>query len=237
MNDGWNQSAQAWIDNSGEHGDDSRRYILDPVMQQRLVARRYSRALDVGCGEGRFCRLMQGQGIATVGIDPTTALIEEAQRRDPAGDYREGVAERLDFTDASFDLVVSYLTLIDIPPLEAAIAEMARVLAPGGSLLIANLNPFLTACINRDWQTDAAGQRLHWPLDDYLTEKPLWVEWAGIRVVNWHRPMETYMRLLLGRGLVLNFFAEPKPTGGDADFVERATRVPWFHVMEWRKPA
>jgi SAM-dependent methyltransferase len=236
MNDGWTQSAQAWIDNSGEHGDDSRRYILDPAMMQRLAARPYRRALDVGCGEGRFCRVMQNHGIATVGIDPTAALIAQARRRDPQGDYRQGVAERLDLADASFDLVVSYLTLIDIAPLEAAMAEMARVLVPGGSLLIANLNPYLTACIDQDWQTDTAGRRLHWPIDDYLTHKPHWVEWAGIRVVNWHRPMETYLQLLLAQGLQLTFFAEPRPIGGDADFIERGTRVPWFHVMEWRKP-
>jgi SAM-dependent methyltransferase len=236
MNDGWTESAQAWIDNSGEHGDNSRRHILDPVMTARLAARPYRHALDVGCGEGRFCRVMQGLGIATVGIDPTTALIAQARKRDPQGDYREGVAERLDVADGAFDLVVSYLTLIDIAPLEAAIAEMARVLAPGGSLLIANLNPYLTACIDQDWQKDAAGKRLFWPIDDYLSEKPHWVEWAGIRIVNWHRPMETYMRLLLDQGLILAFFAEPRPVGGDADFIERGTRVPWFHVMEWRKP-
>lgn len=236
MNDGWNESAQAWIDNSGEHGDNSRRYILDPVMKQRLAARAYRRALDVGCGEGRFCRVMQAQGIAAIGIDPTAALIAQARKRDPRGDYREGVAEKLGFADGAFDLVVSYLTLIDIASLEAAIAEMARVLAPGGSLLIANLNPYLTACIDKDWQKDAAGNRLFWPIDDYLSEKPHWVEWAGIRIVNWHRPMETYMRLLLGQGLTLAFFAEPKPVGGDPDFIERGSRVPWFHVMEWRKP-
>jgi SAM-dependent methyltransferase len=236
MSDGWTESAQAWIDNSGEHGDNSRRFILDPVMKARLAAKRYKRALDVGCGEGRFCRVMQEHGIETVGVDPTVALLEQARRRDPKGDYREGVAEKLDFANASFDLVVSYLTLIDIPDVVAGIAEMARVLSPGGALLIANLNPFLTACLDRDWQKDASGKRLHWPLDNYLKETPHRLTWSGISVVNWHRPMETYMRLLLEQGLTLTFFAEPKPIGGDPDFVERGTRVPWFHVMEWRKP-
>jgi len=236
MTDGWTDSAQAWIDNNGEHGDNSRRFILDPVMIERLAARRYGRALDVGCGEGRFCRLMQAHGIATIGIDPTQALLDQARRRDPQGDYRAGVAEQLDFPDASFDLVVSYLTLIDIPDIDAAIPEMARVLAPGGSLLIANLNPFLTACLDQDWQKDADGRRLHWPIDNYLQPTGHWLTWSGIRVVNWHRPLETYMQLLLAQGLALTFFAEPKPVGGDADFVERGTRVPWFHVMEWRKP-
>ncbi len=58
---------------------------------------------------------------------------------DPTGAYRVGMAEQLDFEDQSFDLVVSYLSLIDIPHLGVALAEMARVLRPGGSLLIANL--------------------------------------------------------------------------------------------------
>ncbi len=236
MTTGWTDSAQAWIDNNGEHGDNSRRFILDPVMIERLAARRYGRALDVGCGEGRFCRLMQAHGIATIGIDPTQALLDQARKRDPQGDYRAGVAEQLDFPDASFDLVVSYLTLIDIPDIDTAIPEMARVLAPGGSLLIANLNPFLTACLDKDWQKDADGKRLHWPIDNYLRPTGHWLTWSGIRVVNWHRPLETYMQLLLAQGLALTFFAEPKPVGGDADFMERGTRVPWFHVMEWRKP-
>lgn len=241
MSEGWAESAQAWIDNTGEHGDNSRRFILDPVMTARLAAQPYRRALDVGCGEGRFCRLMQAHGIKTVGVDPTIKLLEQARKRDPAGnplggDYRKGVAEKLDFPDGSFDLVVSYLTLIDIPDVKAAIPEMARVLAQGGTLLIANLNPFLTACLDQDWQKDAGGNRLHWPIDNYLKETPHWLTWSGIRVVNWHRPMETYLRLLLEQGLTLSFFAEPKPIGGDPDFIERGTRVPWFHVMEWRKP-
>ena len=74
------------------------------------------------------------------------------------------------------------------------------------------------------------------PVDNYLKETPHRLTWSGINVVNWHRPMETYLQLLLAQGLTLSFFAEPKPVGGDPDFVERGTRVPWFHVMEWRKP-
>src|SRR5690606_14307340 len=108
----------------------------------------------------------------------TLPLLQQARRRDPQGDYRQGVAEKLDFADGGFDLVVSYLTLIDIADIEAAIPEMARVLAPGGSLLIANLNPFLTACLDQDWQKDAAGNRLHWPVDNYLRETPHWLTWS-----------------------------------------------------------
>jgi SAM-dependent methyltransferase len=83
----------------------------------------FERSLDLGCGDGRFCRLLQGQGIATVGVDPTVAIIEQARRLDPAGDYRAGRAEARELPDTSVDLVVSYLSLIDMPDLPAAIED------------------------------------------------------------------------------------------------------------------
>ena len=44
------------------------------------------------------------------------------------------------------------------------------------------------------------------------------------------------MAALLGAGLILRHFDEPKPYGGDPDRVARHVRVPWFLVMEWEKP-
>ena len=142
---GWDQSAATWIAVQGERGDWARQNILDPVMLERVLAKPFKRALDVGCGEGRFCRLLQTHQISAVGIDPTNALIDAARAHDPAGSYELARAEALPFPDASFDLVISYLTLIDIDDFRAAIGEMVRVLEPGGTLLIANLTSFITA--------------------------------------------------------------------------------------------
>src|SRR4029077_13489688 len=127
-NNGWDESAAAWIAEQGDRGDWARVNIIDPVMLERVLAKPVRRALDVGCGEGRFCRMLQANGIAVVGIDPTTAFIDAARRRDPAGRYELAQAEALPFPDASFDLVVSYLTLIDIDDFREAIGEMVRVL-------------------------------------------------------------------------------------------------------------
>jgi SAM-dependent methyltransferase len=234
MTDGWDESARAWVAEQGEQGDFGRRFVLDAPMLARVRAGRFGNALDVGCGEGRFCRMLAAEGIRTVGIDPTAALLETARQRDPGGDYRAGRAEALDFPDAGFDLVVSYLTLIDIPDFGRAIPEMARVLRPGGVLLIANINAFVTAGAPYGWGRDAEGTARFW-IDDYLQERAEWVEWRGIRIRNWHRPLETYMSLLLAQGLVLTHFAEPAPHGGELERVARYRRVPWFMVMEWRK--
>jgi len=237
MSDGWQESADAWVASQGSEGDFGRRWVMDAPMLERVRRRTYTRALDVGCGEGRFCRMLKAEGITTVGIDPAPALIDHARRFDPEGDYRVEAAEALGFQDGSFDLVVSYLSLIDIPDVRAAIAEMARVLAPGGSLLIANLAGYNSAADANDlgWATLTDGRRAH-AMDHYLEEKAAWIAWKGIRIQNWHRPLSTYMTLLLEQGLTLTHFAEPPAHGGDPVRQAHYNRAPWFMMMEWAKP-
>ena len=237
VDNGWQDSADAWIADQGEHGDFGRRYVLDPVMLPRALARNPRRALDVGCGEGRFCRLLSSHDVDAVGVDPTPALLAAARARDTGGIYVESPAEHLPFGDETFDLVVSYLSLIDIADIQAAIPEMARVLRPGGALLIANLTSFNTACGDRGWVKTASGQRLHYPIDHYLQARAMWIAYRGIRIVNHHRPLSTYMSALLRAGLVLTHFDEPGPSHDTpASRAAAYRRVPWFVVMEWLKP-
>ncbi len=237
MTNGWEASAAAWIASVGEDGDFGRRYVLDPVMVRLALASRPKTMLDVGCGEGRFCRMLAKHGVAATGIDPTRALIAEARRRDPAGTYIEADAAKLPFDDGAFDLVVSYLSLIDIPDAAAAISEMARVLKPGGRLLIANSTAMNTAGDSEGlgWARDADGAKTHFRIDNYLQERAQWIEWKGIRILNHHRPLSTYMRLLLEQGLRLTFFDEPRPSADAPARANDYVRAPWFMVMEWAK--
>ena len=236
MDNGWQSSADAWIADMGEHGDFGRRYVLDPVMLPRALSRSPKHALDVGCGEGRFCRMLSRHGVDVVGVDPTAALITAARARAKSGFYLQAPAERLPFVDATFDLVVSYLSLIDIADIQSAIREMVRVLKPDGALLVANLTSFNTACGDQGWIKDEHGRRLHYPIDHYLAERAMWIAYRGIRIVNHHRPMSTYLRAFLAAGLVLTYFDEPAPIAeAPASRAAAYRRVPWFLVMEWEK--
>lgn len=228
---GWETSAAAWIADMGEQGDFGRRFVLDGPMLARVTGRGFRTALDIGCGEGRFCRMLSAQGIATTGIEPTRTLRDTAIRRDPDGRYVDAMAEALPFPDDSFDLVVSYLTLVDIDDAGAAIAEMARVLRPQGAVLVANLNSFNTA---GHWRK-APNEARQFVIDHYLEPRAVWQNWRGIKIRNWHRPLTVYMQHFLKAGLQLRHFDEPAPTGGDPAKAERYRRVPYFYVMEWQK--
>lgn len=234
---GWETSAQAWITDM-DKGAVARTHLLDPVMLNLCEASSRIRTLDVGCGEGRFCRMLRERGAEIVGIDPTEALLRAAQERDPQGDYRLSYAENLPFENASFDLVISYLTLIDIEDFRGAISEMARVLRPGGKLVVANLTSMTTATPHLWWR-DEKGEKLFWTLDNYAQERPEWVEWRGIRIINWHRPLSAYMQAFLSHGFILEYYDEPVPTAEQLTFAPDLSdhpRKPDFVVMRWRKP-
>jgi SAM-dependent methyltransferase len=234
MSDGWEESAAAWIAVQGVDGDWGRRHVLDAPMLARSLGHGHRRALDLGCGEGRFCRMLQAGGLTTVGIDSTRALIDHARRLDPTGEYHLARAEALPLPASAFDLVVSYLSLVDIADLPAAIAEAHRVLAPSGTFLIANLQSFNTAADPAGWTKEPDGSR-RFCIDHYLEERTTWISWQGIRVRNFHRPLQAYMAPLLAAGFRLTHFAEPAPVGIDDDKARRYRRAPNFLLMEWQK--
>ncbi len=236
MDNGWEESADTWIATVGPEGDFARRFVLDRPMLERVDLSGAKTMLDVGCGEGRFCRMLTARGISTTGIDPAPSLIGRARSLDPDGDYRIAGAEALPCDDESFDLVVSYLSLIDIPDVAAAITEMTRVLRPGGHLLIANLSSIWSATNPVGWRKTPDGTE-YLAIDRYMDERVDWIGWGQLRVQNWHRPLSTYMSLLLGAGLELRYFDEPMPYDGDAAQLQAARRIAGFLIMDWQKPA
>lgn len=231
---GWIASAQGWLDLI-DRGEPNREYLLDAVMLQQCGDVAGMRVLDLGCGEGRFARMLTRRGADAVGLDPIDALILAGSERQPGGRFVRANAERLPFAPGSFDIIVSYLSMIDIRDFRAAISESARVLRPGGRLVVANLG-FVTA--SGGWIRDEAGNRLYHPIDRYAEERPIVLEWAGMRIVNWHRPLGAYMDAYLGAGLTLRSFVEPVPETDalkDDPRFEDWYRVPLFTVMRWEK--
>lgn len=234
---GWDQSADPWIRLMAK-GDPNRLLLLDDVMLGLCGDVAGLDVIDIGCGEGRFCRMLGQRGARMTGIDPVEKLVVEARRRQPEATFHIAKAEALPVTDASMDLAVSYVSLVDIADYKMAIAEMKRVLRPGGRCVVANLNGFNTAT-TKFWARDEDNNKLHWTMDNYMVERPCRAEWAGISVTNWHRPLSAYMSTFLGAGFTLEHFDEPLPSlkvRAANEGMSAFLRVPHFCTMIWRVP-
>ena len=79
--------------------------------------------------------------VTTVGIDATPAMLDVARARTPNAEFREGDFTNLPFDDATFDLAVCALALAHLADPTPAIAEIARVVRPGGRVVLTDAHP------------------------------------------------------------------------------------------------
>lgn len=114
------------------------------LVARRLRLGRAREALDVGAGHGHWTRVVHGllsEDATIVGLEREPDWVAEASRRARPGQrFVHGSAEALPFPDASFDLVTCQTLLIHVPEPAVVLAEMRRVLRPGGQLMVAEPN-------------------------------------------------------------------------------------------------
>ncbi|SFL77307.1 class I SAM-dependent methyltransferase [Methylobacterium pseudosasicola] len=94
------------------------------------------RLLDIGCGPGTLAKRLTEDGAAVTGIDPGAAALETARAAVPGARFEAASAEALPFPAATFDGAVMLNALHHVPDPASALAEAARVLAPGGLLVV-----------------------------------------------------------------------------------------------------
>lgn len=96
------------------------------------------RVADVGCGPGHLTALLHELGLDAFGLDLSPGMVEHARRAHPALRFEEGRMEVLPVEDGVLGGVLAHYSMIHTPPgeLPALLGEQARVLAPGGLLLV-----------------------------------------------------------------------------------------------------
>ena len=140
----WQDEAERWAAWARTPGHDAYWDYRDAFFD--LVPPSGRATLEVGCGEGRVSRDLVARSHTVTGVDVAGVLVDLAVAADPGSTYLVGDASALPFPDASFDTVVAYNSLMDVDDLPGAIAEIARVLEPGGRLCACVTHPTRDAC-------------------------------------------------------------------------------------------
>src|SRR5262245_15611562 len=141
----WNDSADAWTKLARAGYDVYRDYLNTPAFFALLPPIAGLRGLDIGCGEGYNTRLLAQLGAQVWALDLADVFVayaNAAERDEPMGiDYRVASAVALPFFDNSFDFATAFMSLMDVPETDLAVAEAWRVVKPGGFLQFSITHP------------------------------------------------------------------------------------------------
>ena len=186
--------------------------IEEPPMHALIDALPAGAALDAACGTGRYSTYLAARGHDVTGVDQSEPMLALAHEKLPDAVFRQGDLTALPLPDATVDAVVCALSLVHVPSVSAAMDEFARVLRPGGRLIVSDVHPFLVLL---GWQAQ-------FPLAD---------GGRGFLRLHCHLPSE-YLYAAGSAGLSFRTLEEPVLTPESvvtpaADVVPDANRAAW----------
>lgn len=129
--------------------------IEEPPMKALIDGLPPGTVLDAACGTGRYSTMLADHGHDVIGVDQSGAMLEIARTKLPSADFREGDLTALPLPDRSVDAVVCALALVHVPKVASVLGEFARVLRPGGRVIISDVHPFL---VMLGWQAQFLAQ-------------------------------------------------------------------------------
>jgi SAM-dependent methyltransferase len=226
--DHWERQADDWV--AFTHSDPDFELFNKPSFLD-LVPPAGRLTLDVGCGEGRLARELTARGHHVVGFDGSATLARAATTANPTTHVGIADTTHLPVASAVADLAVCFMVLMDVEDLDRSVAELSRVLVPGGVLCAAILHPILSSGLFIDSdpnQTFYMGEYLRAMRHLFDVQRPT-VERFTFRVE--HRPIEAYSRALEAAGMAITHVREPRPT--DEAVANRAELAKFRRVPEF----
>lgn len=197
----WADNAAAWTDSVQQKRIASRALVTDAAVLAEVRARTPSRVLDIGCGEGWLCRVLQGYGMVTVGFDATDQLIEQARAAGP-GAYHVLTYEQFAGNPAAvgngYDVAVCNFSLL-AESIDGVIRGAAAVLSPGGVIILQTVHPFADlpegSRYEDGWRVEdfgAVGSDFKTPMPWYFRTIGSWIRAltaAGLNLVECAEPV------------------------------------------------
>lgn len=242
--DRWERHADWWQAGFTDGADPEYVEQILPLAVECLRGAR--RVLDVGCGEGQVARLAAGAEVGAgtvVGVDPTRAQLELAVERGGGPAYARSEAAWLPFRDGAFDAVVACLVFEHIRDVDDAVAEVGRVLAPGGRFAFFLNHPLLQVP-GSGWIDDQIldPPEQYWRVGPYLVEDETLEEVEkGVFIPFIHRPLSRYVNAMAANGLLVVRMEEPSPPPGflarAAEYADAATIPRLLLLLAERSPS
>jgi SAM-dependent methyltransferase len=201
-----------------------------PATLALLPAVRDRDVLDAGCGPGWYADWLAAKGARVVAVDRSPRMVELTQRR-LAGRGQAICGDLCDLRqklpDGSFDLVLSSLVLHYVPDLQRTFREWARLLRPGGRIVLSTHHP------THDSKSVVEPGYL---VEEVIEEK--W-GWLGENMRYYRRPLSSLTEPLADAGLVIERIVEPRPSEElrlvDPKGYEQLRRLPAFLFLRARK--
>lgn len=166
--------------------------LEEPVMHRLLASLAPGLVLDAACGTGRHSAYLAGRGHRVIGADLSSEMLERARRKVPGARFLEASLTALPLAEESVDAAVCALALVHLPDVSPALGELARVVRPGGRVIVSDVHPFLVLL---GWQAQfraANGEtgfmRIHPHLPSEYSQAGAA---AGLRVRACHEPRLT----------------------------------------------
>jgi SAM-dependent methyltransferase len=211
----WDANAAAWIEWARSPELDPQYWHFNRPRFLELLPPPGRRTVDVACGEGRLTGELAELGHAVVGVEQSPALAAAARAR--GLEIVEADAVALPLESRSADLVVAFMSLMNVDDLDAVVGEIARVLEPGGRFCFAVPHPFTSAGF-RGVAGELSNDREPVP----YFERRAFVDTRerGGRRMDFHDvhyPLQRYLSAVTDAGLLIEALVEPIP---DPAYVE-----------------
>lgn len=238
MTDPWEEHADWWQREFTNGADPEYTEQILPLIQQHLPSS--GRMLDMGCGEGQVARLAAELGLQVVGLDPAFTQVARAASRAGGPEYFQGGAADVGLATACVDAAVACLVFEHIALIDPALAELARVMRPGGTFLLLLNHPLLQTP-GSGWIDDQVldPPEQYWRVGPYLSEANTMEEVEqGVFIRFYHRPLSRYINAANEAGFRLERMEEPAPAAGfmaRADEYAAAFSIPRLMFLKFLK--
>ncbi|KAI8065256.1 S-adenosyl-L-methionine-dependent methyltransferase [Gongronella butleri] len=178
-----------------------------PALQKMMPSFEGKSVLDIGCGYGWHALYAVQHGATRVlGLDNSQKMLDMAEEKKNTiehGDritYQALAMEQLSEVHGTFDIVISSLALHYVESFDNVVAQVHRLLAPGGHFVFSVEHPVFTASGTQQWHLDADGRPQFWPVDHYYEEGKRTASFLGCNVTKYHKTVTTYVQGLIKHG-------------------------------------